>query len=698
MDPAALAQQATDILVPALPALYVAGKPVIDKGKEVLENLLYEKAFEKIGSKGMERAKALFDKIRSKESESLEVALREVSTNSEDPKAKEELQQEILKQLKGDLSLAREIELIVNINLNIDLVKQIVFGNNTIILNLEGLRGEELIKVMEYLDWKRKETTNEELSKNYSPSSIPQYTEDHKFAILNKAEEISKALECLQKNKLLLFSGIAGVGKTTLARVLLEFRPASVPEPFWFSFQHNQDVNLETMLEELAGYLQAPAILSFKGIRKAGKIDINRLTDELKKRDPVWLVFDDLSYITDSQRKFKDPEMGLLFLALRDNTHQAKIILTSRILPILDNGERLIDELEDENKADLKGLETNFAVDYLKANGLERIEYNILKSLSEGVCGHPFSLKLLVGLAKRHTLENVLKNPGIYKKSKEERIKNAKLLFDKLAGNEKELLERISVFRKPEHLEAINIMSTDETPIDAVDNLLDKSLLETDNSNSYWQHPLVQEFSYEDLKNKKEAHMLALKYYISLQLPENPSRKEDLQPIIEAHHHACKAGEYDLAAAIIWRYNLPYLLDLWGNPRTLIEIYEKLLPKDHCNDEPLLEDKQVHGAVLGNLGNAYSHLGELRKAIEYYEQALKISKEIGDRRGEGNRLGNLGLAYSHLGEPRKAIEYYEQALKISKEIGDRHGEGNHLCNLGNDIQSSGLAQETNRIL
>ena len=27
-------------------------------------------------------------------------------------------------------------------------------------------------------------------------------------------------------------------------------------------------------------------------------------------------------------------------------------------------------------------------------------------------------------------------------------------------------------------------------------------------------------------------------------------------------------------------------------------------------------------------------------------------------------LGNLGLSYSDLGEPRKAIEYYEQALKI----------------------------------
>ena len=62
------------------------------------------------------------------------------------------------------------------------------------------------------------------------------------------------------------------------------------------------------------------------------------------------------------------------------------------------------------------------------------------------------------------------------------------------------------------------------------------------------------------------------------------------------------------------------------------------LPKDHLKDEPILKDKQIHGAVLGNLGLAYSHLGEPRKAIEYYEQALKISREIGDRRGEGNTL------------------------------------------------------------
>ena len=34
------------------------------------------------------------------------------------------------------------------------------------------------------------------------------------------------------------------------------------------------------------------------------------------------------------------------------------------------------------------------------------------------------------------------------------------------------------------------------------------------------------------------------------------------------------------------------------------------------------------------LGNAYSDLGEFRKAIEYYNEAYIIAKEIGDKRSE----------------------------------------------------------------
>jgi tetratricopeptide (TPR) repeat protein len=71
---------------------------------------------------------------------------------------------------------------------------------------------------------------------------------------------------------------------------------------------------------------------------------------------------------------------------------------------------------------------------------------------------------------------------------------------------------------------------------------------------------------------------------------------------------------------------------------------------------------------------AYANLGEARQAIEYYEQALEIAREIGDRRGEGNRLGNLGTAYKRLGDSARARKLWEQALRIFEDIEDPNAE------------------------
>jgi len=240
------------------------------------------------------------------------------------------------------------------------------------------------------------------------------------------------------------------------------------------------------------------------------------------------------------------------------------------------------------------------------------------------VDGHPLALKLLVELVKKFGVKDTLEDLSMYQESKDDTIKKARKLFDKLAGEEKELLERFSVYREPVDLKGLKEMFTENTPKNAVKKLIDKSLLETNHNSSYWLHPLVKEFSYEDLKNKKETHLVAYNYYKFLTLPKNPTKKEDFQPAIEAHYNAYKAEEYDLAATIIWGCNLHNLLDLWGNSRILIEICEKLLPEDHFKDEPILKSKQIHESVLGNLGNAYSNLGDPKKAIKYYEQELKI--------------------------------------------------------------------------
>jgi tetratricopeptide (TPR) repeat protein len=100
-------------------------------------------------------------------------------------------------------------------------------------------------------------------------------------------------------------------------------------------------------------------------------------------------------------------------------------------------------------------------------------------------------------------------------------------------------------------------------------------------------------------------------------------------------------------------------------------------------------DRQMESAALGNLGVAYKNLGQYGKAIEHHRQALGIAREIGDRAGEGAWLGNLGSAYGLLGEYGKAIEHYQFALAITRQIGDRRGEGNCLGGLGSSFLSLG---------
>ena len=85
-------------------------------------------------------------------------------------------------------------------------------------------------------------------------------------------------------------------------------------------------------------------------------------------------------------------------------------------------------------------------------------------------------------------------------------------------------------------------------------------------------------------------------------------------------------------------------------------------------------DRRGEGNDLGNLGNAYADLGDAKKAIEFYEQALVIDREIGDRRGEALGSWNLGLAYEKEGDLTKAINAMQICVDFEREIGHPDAE------------------------
>ncbi|TWW58241.1 G-protein-signaling modulator 2 [Takifugu flavidus] len=138
------------------------------------------------------------------------------------------------------------------------------------------------------------------------------------------------------------------------------------------------------------------------------------------------------------------------------------------------------------------------------------------------------------------------------------------------------------------------------------------------------------------------------------------------------------------------------------------------------------EDLQILSAIYSQLGNAYFHLQEYNKALEYHRHDLTLTRTIGDELGEAKASGNLGNTLKLLGrydeavvgqaralynfgnvyhakgksicwsraEPgefseeartalRKAAQYYEANLSMVKELADKAAQGRTYGNLGN---------------
>src|SRR5262249_51724041 len=108
-----------------------------------------------------------------------------------------------------------------------------------------------------------------------------------------------------------------------------------------------------------------------------------------------------------------------------------------------------------------------------------------------------------------------------------------------------------------------------------------------------------------------------------------------------------------------------------------IEKYEEALPifRD-------LGDRQSEAHILHYIGSIYIRLGEHQKGLEFSNQALPIFRDLGDRRSEAHILRNIAWLYKRLGDEQKSLEYYKQAMPIFRDLGDRDQEAFVLTTIG----------------
>ncbi|MDU0289722.1 AfsR/SARP family transcriptional regulator [Saccharothrix longispora] len=104
-----------------------------------------------------------------------------------------------------------------------------------------------------------------------------------------------------------------------------------------------------------------------------------------------------------------------------------------------------------------------------------------------------------------------------------------------------------------------------------------------------------------------------------------------------------------------------------------------------------LGDPLAEGRLLGNLAIVRMRQGDDAAAEEHLRRAWALLHEDGAARDRAAVLGNLGLVLTRTGRYAEAAAHHHQALAISVELGNQRLEGSNLINVGWNALLSGDA-------
>ena len=540
---------------------------------------------------------------------------------------------------------------------------------------------------------------------------------------------IDECLPRLQRQaRVLWITGISGIGKTALGECLASQSWEGDPSFQWL------------YLEILEGQSQEFVSVAADLLAKLGEIDLDpqerndpkQLMERLLRKLKVsryWLQVDSLERLLNSEQptetEFADHHWVTFFQrCLTEPTFASRLVLTAQALP------SSLAELEDRypnlwQVITLQGLLANQPDDQQPNENLELFDKNglsvddssssHLQRIGQIYEGHPLVLQVIAKEVLAlpfagnvatywerygNEFEQVARElqaewvePELYNQALQRRVRRrVKLSLKRLPTEALDLLCRSSVYRRPVP-EAFWLSMLEEQTSQrrqqAYQILNERAFVEREgiHQNQFLirQHNLVRAVAYDLLKadtqmwhqsERQAAHLWLTAYELA---PDAPNL-ETVRGYLEAFEHYCEVGDWEAAKAILMtelntptRDTVHWQLGVWGYRREQIPLCHRILGK---------LDARSDRTWLNALGVAYRSLGDYQRAINYHQQTLVISREIGDRQNESTSLAYLGTAYKGLGQYERAINYYQQALVIAQEIGDLLREGDALTSLG----------------
>ncbi len=528
---------------------------------------------------------------------------------------------------------------------------------------------------------------------------------------IGREAELAAYQAQLERDRFLIITGLAGMGKTTLGAKLAREVSATPDQVFWFTFDPIEKSTTDALYWALATFLDnrgEPSLAKYlrgeigaqKPLERMAKL--NLLSAALSTGDYV-LCFDDVQIAQDV------PDIAYFFKLIRQRFVELKQPLPATFILM---GRTAPPDLESLVGHALRGL-TEDETQHFLADRNVVLPSELMQQLWRHTAGNPKLLELsasnLAGLpdeAAATFITSLVRRGDI----RDYLMRN---IYSTLTPDEQLVMGALAVFPGPIARDGVEELLAEEQlsrVAQHLDALVNKHVLTLDPDDQIDCHDLVREYCYHILsrRDRDRFHQRAALYF------------EQEQNWLAAGAHHFERRDYDTALNLLTKYaemiinagQLGALSDQLARfnsvtltPEQRIKLYQTQgnclrIRGEYARASQALETAldeavadQERADILQQLGLTCINAGDYAQAADYLRRSLMLYESIGHMAGLGRVHQYLGSNSIRLGQIEPAGHHYRISTGIATQLGDRQMLANANVGLGLVLWKQGQLSE-----